>query len=144
MQKEILNKFKPAVNKKVLFFLAALAWSGVGIMLIKKAIPWVFVDNLQLSNYIIFVVGIILGVVIAIFGFSKVANKNIKRIHKNGDKRCIFGFIAWKSYLLIIFMVGLGIGLRHSSLPKLYLSLVYNGVGVGLFLASFKYFKEIL
>ncbi len=144
MLNSILNKYKPAVNNSILFFLAGLAWSGVGVMLIKKAISWIFVNDKIPLNYIVFVLGIILGVVVAIFGFSKVANKNINRINKKSNKSCIFGFIAWKSYLLIIFMVGLGITLRHSSLPKLYLSVIYNGVGLGLFLASFRYFKEIL
>ncbi len=143
MKSETINKYKPAVNRSVLYFMAGLAWSAVGIMLIKKAAGWIFSDFNSGFSYFILISGLIPGIVIAIFGFSKVADKNINRIKNNGDKRCIFGFIAWKSYLLIAFMVGLGITLRHSSLPKTYLSVLYNGIGAGLFLASFKYFREI-
>lgn len=146
--RNLLNKFNPAVNKNVLYFLAGLMWSLVGIMLVLKAFNWLFpkvnTDISGLAGFLFLGTGVILGFIIGIFGFSKIADKNIKRIKFNKGKRCIFGFIAWKSYLLIAFMIGLGVTLRHSPLPKIYLSVVYTGIGVGLFVASFKYFKELL
>jgi di/tricarboxylate transporter len=142
MSNKETSKYKPAVNQSTLYFLAGLSWMAVGVMLIKRAIPWVFNNDVTLVNYIIFTIALLTGVIISIFGFNRIANKNIKRIKGNGDKRCIFGFIAWKSYVLIAFMISLGIALRNSNLPKLYLSLVYNSIGTALFLSSFKYFKE--
>jgi len=38
-------------------------------------------------------------------------------------------------------MVSMGIALRHSSLPKQYLSILYNGIGLGLFLSGIRYFR---
>jgi hypothetical protein len=39
-------------------------------------------------------------------------------------------------------MVALGITLRHSSIPKQYLSILYNGIGLGLFLSGIRYFRN--
>jgi hypothetical protein len=49
--------------------------------------------------------------------------------------------MTWKSYLIVLVMVSMGIALRHSSLPKQYLSILYNGIGLGLFLSGIRYFR---
>jgi hypothetical protein len=134
-----LKKFKPAVDKKILYFIAGIVWLSVGIMLNIKAYHFS-----GTTKYLFSSIGIIIGVFIAIFGFSKVANKNIKRIKQTEGKRCLFSFIPWKSYLLIIFMIFLGFSLRRLGLPKRYLTILYNAIGTGLFLASFRYFKEVV
>jgi hypothetical protein len=88
------------------------------------------------------------GMPIHFMGFSKLARKNIDRLVALQGKKCFFSFITWKSYLIIIVMVTLGITLRHSSIPKQYLSILYNGLGLGLFLSGTLYlmtsFKMIL
>ena len=38
-------------------------------------------------------------------------------------------------------MISLGLFLRHSSLPKQYLAVIYLAVGGALFLSSFYYYK---
>jgi hypothetical protein len=72
-------------------------------------------------------------------GFSKLAQKNISRLMAFQDRKCLFSFITWKSYLIIIIMVTLGITLKHSAIPKQYLSILYNGLGIGLFLSGTLY-----
>ena len=137
-----IKKYKPAVNKIVLYILAGLTWNIVGIMLMKMAYKWLFFGDIIPRNRLMaLLIGVFSGILIAMLGFGKIADKNILRIKKMEGKRCIFSFIAWKSYFLIIFMIILGISLRHSSIPKLYLAILYIGIGLGLFLAGFKYFK---
>jgi hypothetical protein len=55
-------------------------------------------------------------------------------------KGCLFAFQAWRSYLIIGVMIGLGFVLRHSQIPKAYLAIVYFAVGGALILASFHYY----
>jgi hypothetical protein len=43
--------------------------------------------------------------------------------------------------LIIAVMISLGLFLRHSSLPKQYLAVIYLAVGGALFLSSFYYYK---
>jgi hypothetical protein len=89
------------------------------------------------------VIGFSAAIVIHLYGFSKIADKNLNRLLPMEVKKCVFSFMTWKSYLIVLFMVSLGITLRHSSLPKQYLSIVYNGIGLALFLSGTKYLKAI-
>jgi hypothetical protein len=78
------------------------------------------------------------------FGFLKIADKNLNRLLPLTEKRCVFSFITWRSYGIILIMVSMGIALRHSSIPKRYLSILYNGIGLALFLSGIRYFRFFL
>jgi uncharacterized membrane protein len=137
-----LRKFTPRADKKVLIFLAGLMWCGVGVMLIRYAITWLSVLSIK-QQVIFFVIGFGVALPIHLFGFSKIASKNLNRLLPMEVKKCVFSFMTWKSYLIVLFMVSLGITLRHSSLPKQYLSIVYNGIGLALFLSGIKYLRAV-
>jgi len=59
-------------------------------------------------------------------------------------RRCIFSFIPWKSYILIIIMIAIGFLLRHSPIPKLYLAVLYTGIGTALILSSVRYLRYLI
>jgi uncharacterized membrane protein len=69
--------------------------------------------------------------------------KNVDRFSSKRDRFCIFAFQEWKSYLIIVVMMSMGMALRHSVIPKPYLAAMYLGIGGGLFLASFGYFSSL-
>ena len=77
------------------------------------------------------------------FGFCKIALKNIDRLYLLPNKTCVFAFQAWKSYLIIIFMIILGITLRHSQIPRHALAIIYITIGGGLFFSSFHFYWRI-
>jgi hypothetical protein len=52
--------------------------------------------------------------------------------------------MTWKSYLIVAVMVTMGIMLRHSSIPKQYLSIMYIGIGTALILSSIRYFRYLV
>ncbi|PKP30583.1 MAG: hypothetical protein CVU00_13535 [Bacteroidetes bacterium HGW-Bacteroidetes-17] len=118
-------------------------WFGVGIFLNTYAYSWLN-REFELLHFFYIGAGILLGITIHRFGFSKVAQKNIFRISRLPDKPCIFSFMAWKSYFLVLIMIGFGITLRLSPIPKNYLSIVYIGIGLALILSSLKYFQSAL
>ena len=134
------KKYKPAVDKKILVFLAGTTCCGVGLMLAGYAFSWLHVlkDSEQVIFYIL---GCLAAIPVYHFGFLKLADKNLRRLMPMNEKKCFFSFITWKSYLIVPVMVSLGIFLRHSPLPKQYLSVIYNGVGLGLFLSGIRYFR---
>jgi hypothetical protein len=78
------------------------------------------------------------------FGFLRIVDKNLARILPMEGKRCIFSFMPWKSYILIVGMSLLGATLRHSALPKPYLAVLYMAIGTALFLSSFRYFRYLI
>lgn len=138
----LLKKLNPAVSKYWLMALAGLMWSAVGIMLFRLAYIWLkpFPWNraLPLGS-----VGLISAVAAYRYGFSKIALKNITRLCLLSDKTCVFAFQAWKSYLIIVFMVMLGITLRHSPFPRHLLAVIYTTIGGALFLSSFHFYGRI-
>lgn len=135
------QKFKPSVNKKFLILLSGAMWSGVGILLNWIAAKWL--PNLEQWQIVLtYSLGVVLGLTIAKFGFSKLAKKNCDRILKYSKKVCIFAFQRWQMYLLIVFMMTMGIYMRTSGLiPKFLLAPVYVGIGLALFIGSFVYYR---
>ena len=141
---ELLNNWEPAVSKAWLYTTAGLMWSGVGIFLDKLAYGWL--SPLSGARYLPFALaGLALAFAIYAFGFSRLADKNIRRIDALcRPKVCLFAFQRWHSYPLVALMIALGIFLRHSELPKPYLAILYIGLGSSLFLSSIHYYKQIM
>lgn len=133
---------KPAVPKYILLILSGLLWAYAGFILIHYAYLWLSEENTSMA--LLFAsFGLISGLLVHFFGFSRVVTKNLKRIAEMPEKPCIFGFMSWKSYLLILFMMTLGISLRLSPLPKPYLSIIYIGIGSALILSGSRYFAML-
>ena len=130
---------KPFVDKHYLILLSGIMWIGVGILLNSFAYHWLKAYN---GNYLwIFICsGLIVSLLKNRFVLSKLVNKNINRIEANGNKQWLFSFMTLKSLIMIIIMMSAGITLRHSSIPKQYLSILYIAIGTALMLSSIKYF----
>jgi hypothetical protein len=141
---EFLNKIRPAVDKRWLILIAGLMWSAVGVFLCRLAIGWWISVEVKEALLLAFS-GCILGLTIYRLGFSRLADKNIRRIEAyKRTNVCIFAFQEWTSYPLVIFMISLGIFLRKfSPIPKPYLAVMYLGIGMSLFLASTHYYRRL-
>lgn len=138
--KDNLRKLKPAVDKKILVLIAGIMWCGVGIMLISYSVSWLSSFPGR-SQFIYGFTGFLAAIMIHQFGFRRITDKNLARLLPLTEKKCLFSFMTWKSYLIVPVMVSMGIFLRNSSLPKEYLSIIYNGIGLGLFLSGLRYIR---
>ncbi|MEK6776905.1 MAG: hypothetical protein AABY87_08505 [bacterium] len=127
----------------MLILLSGLMWIGVGIMLLSLALHWLVAKG-GTDAILLGAVGFLGSLVIHRYGFLKVVDKNLGRILPMQGKRCLFAFQSWKSYLMIVVMIGMGIGLRHSSIPKHYLAVLYIGIGMALVLSSMRYLRVFL
>ena len=74
----------------------------------------------------------------------RIADKNLKRIEEMEGLRCVFSFIKWKSYVLILVMISFGIVIRHSSLPLQDIGIIYLTIGLSLIFSSIRYFRFFL
>jgi hypothetical protein len=120
--------------------MAGLLWCGVGAMLLSYSVSWLI--SLPGKSQLIFgSAGFLAAMPIHHFGFLRLADKNLARLLPITEKKCFFSFMTWKSYLIVPVMVSMGIFLRNSPLPKEYLSLIYTGIGLGLFLSGLRYFR---
>ena len=89
--------------------------------------------------------GILLGLLKGKYIFARLAKQNVQRIDQispHKEKICIFAFQAWQSYLIVLVMIGLGMALRVSPLPRVYLIGIYLLIGVGLLVGSRAYLKR--
>ena len=135
--------FKPAVTKRVLLLLAGLVWFCVGTMLLAFAYAWLS-DAPGKTAFMFSGFGIVLALLVHHFGFLRIVDKNIERILPMVDKKCLFSFITWKSYMIILVMVALGTLLRHSAIPHQYLAILYTGIGLALILSSLRYIRVFI
>jgi len=134
----VIKKYNPAVKKEYLLLPAGFAWLGVGLMLCSMAFRWL---QSETHPVIFAAAGVSAGILISIFGFGKIARQNIDRIKSLPGTRCFFSFMTLKSYLLVLVMISFGIALRHSSLPRTFLSVIYIAIGFALGISSFSYFR---
>ena len=116
-------------------------WSGVGILLNSFALGWLrLYEGWPLVASV--TGGLVLGLLIAFFGFRRIADKNIQRILNMPTRSCVFAFQKWQSYILIVVMMSMGIFLRHTSIvPRLFLASLYMGIGTALFVSSLNYYR---
>lgn len=122
--------------------IAGAMWWSVGTMLTVMALKWLWGYS---GNVLLFAVpGFVVALVIHHFGFLRLADRNLERIAQLPARPCLFSFITWKSYLLVGVMITMGNLLRNSPIPKEYLSIVYLGIGLALFLSGIRYFRSSL
>jgi hypothetical protein len=138
-----IDKIKPAVDKSALIFLSFFVWVVVGTLLLLFAYSWLKAS--QANRSFLFVgAGVGAALVIHHFGFLKIVDKNLGRILPMEGKKCAFSFMTWKSYIIVAAMVTMGTWLRHSAIPKTYLSILYIGIGLSLILSSMRYLRVLL
>lgn len=133
---------KLTVAKVWLFILAGVMWSGVGLMLCSLAFRWLE----ELHSYIalwIGLAGLAAALVVYRFGFVHIAEKNINRLHNFLERASPFAFMSAKSYLLVVFMMALGMTLRASPIPHVYLAVIYTTIGAALFFSSLHYYPHV-
>jgi hypothetical protein len=132
------------VKKPWLHLCAGLMWTSVGLMLGSYAYDWLTSLNWRAMLFFS-TVGVILSVLIYLFGFSRLAKNNIQRIEEiSADRPSLFRFQRWTSYPMVIFFISLGIYLRKfSPVPKPLLGSMYIGIGGGLFSSSVHYYLHL-
>jgi hypothetical protein len=136
-----IRKISIQADKSFLIFLAGLMWCGVGVMLVRYAVSWLSLCSGK-EQLLFYSVGFLAAMPIHHFGFLRIADKNLNRLLPLKGKQNLFSFMTWKSYIIVVIMVSMGIVLRHSSIPKRYLSILYNGIGLALFLSGIRYFRN--
>lgn len=138
-----LSHLKPTVPKCWLFAASGMTWSAVGLMMCATAIGWLAaVGSVRGMGFEL--AGLVLAILAFRWGFGSIAQKNIRRLRRLPDRGCLFAFQAWKSYLIIMVMIALGVTVRQSSIPKHFLSVAYTAIGGALILASVHYYRHLV
>ena len=136
------DRFKPPATKQMLLFLAGTVWIAAGIMLCFMAYKWLKAYEGR-STLLFAGTGLSCSLIIHHFGFLRMVDRNLGRIMQMEETPCMFSFMSWKSYIIVLIMVSAGIALRHSPIPKEYLSVLYLGIGAALILSSIRYLRHL-
>ncbi|MCX6832842.1 MAG: hypothetical protein NT028_12065 [candidate division Zixibacteria bacterium] len=134
----------PAARRETLVLVAGIVWSLVGLALVAVAAIWLTQGDS--SAVLPACGGAVGGYFIYRFAFSHLARKNLARIYAQSPQKskvCVFAFQNTRSYLLVIIMMTMGYGLRHSGIPKIHLAPFYIAVGVALMLSSLLYYNRL-
>lgn len=139
----IISKLNPAVPRYYLFGLAGLLWTIAGGLLCTRAIIWLHTYSLSVEVALAL---ISTGLAVAgyLFLFVNVVQKNINRIDNLPNRACVFGFTAWTGYVMIGFMMTIGITLRNTSLPRYFLAVPYAAMGTILLIGSARFFRRFV
>lgn len=138
----VLRTIVPTVGRRWLYLAAGVLWGAAGAMLCARAYGWLASEDTA-HALLHLTIGAVCGALIYRFKFSRVADKNIRRISRLAERAHPLAFQSPPTYLLIAFMMGLGIALRHSGLPRYLLAILYLGIGLGLVLASLRYYHYV-
>lgn len=121
--------------------LAGFFWALAGGILCVRAFFWLEERG---TETMVFVESASIGIAIAAYllWFSKLVLRNIARIHRLPEWACAFAFTAWHGYLMIGVMMSLGIVLRNSTVPRIYLAVPYAIMGAVLLVGSLRFIRE--
>lgn len=121
------------VKKRTLLLIAGIVWLIAGFNVARLGIlSFRLIDRTWYLYALTILIFIIFGTM-----FYKMSEKYTKRILAYEDKRPFWNFFDLKSYLIMVFMMTMGIGLRKANiLPEFFIAFFYTGLGFALLLAG--------
>jgi len=132
------ERWKPAAGARTHLLAAALLWTAVGAGLSGAGIVWCFSAR---RPWVPLALGVCVGVLKGIFIIARLAARNARRIIARGDGKCLGGFLSIKTWLLVAAMMGSGMFLRRSGIPRPILGVIYTAVGTALLAGSVSLWK---
>lgn len=134
------------MKTQTLALLAGLLWLIAGINVCKIGMEtWLELEGTTSSNTLMLIIGCVLTLAAFSMMFVKMVFKNIRRIQQiEAPKRRVWDMMSVRSYIIMAFMITLGITLRHSpAIPPAFIASFYTGLGTALSLAGITYFLQL-
>ncbi|MGQ3684672.1 MAG: hypothetical protein ACUBOA_06660 [Candidatus Loosdrechtia sp.] len=135
-----LRKLKPAIPKKWLFYVATFVWGIVSYRILSIGLADIYENPSYSMIYI--PAGLILSLPFFKYFFLRITNRHIGRILQvKSERPCLFSFFDIKGYLIMSFMIVLGITAHKiSAIPHRYLGVFYISLGLSLFFSALHFF----
>lgn len=132
---------KYGVNKQILLLTAGIVWITGGANILRIGIitwtntsqDWMYKTGEATIVFLLFFVLI----------FRRLYYKHTRRIEqKKEEKNCPFSFFDVKSWIIMIFMIALGISIRRFHLlPESFISVFYTGLSIALILTGILFIR---
>lgn len=139
--KSIINTLKLRVPRQWLFFAMASFWMVASIRVFMVAWEGILSTKTPVIYFVI--VSFVGSMIFTRLVFLKVTAKYIYRIDTMEDEQpSIFRMFSPKSYLLIAFMISMGIVIKYFDLlPVNLLSMFLGALGLSLFTSAMHFFR---
>lgn len=124
--------FKPGVPRLVHLFAAPFLWTAIGCLLIYRGWGWV-----GQGHRLFFVpAALLLGTVKSLLILDATARRSINRIIRFKDGTCLGAVYSWKTWLLVLLMMTVGVVMRKLTQPGPIIGSLYMAIGWGLCFSS--------
>jgi hypothetical protein len=142
MPNNIMQALKPGVPKPVLIALGAALWGFAAFRILK--LGFIFIEAHALHHWLNYLIGFAGFVPFFMLVFRKVSLRYITRIINLPQRRpCMFAFFDLRGYIMMSFMITLGILVSHWKLiPDLYKGTFFISLGLSLLASSVFYIIE--
>lgn len=124
--------FKPGVPRAMHLFAAPCLWTMIGGMLMFRGWHWLHPG----PGKLFVLAGLLLGTLKSLFILDKVARRSLQRIVLFKDGTCLGAVYSWKTWLLVLLMMLLGMLARLLTQPGPVMGTVYCAVGWALCFSS--------
>jgi hypothetical protein len=128
------SRFKPGVSQHTLLLMSACLWTAIGLLLLAKG-GFRF-SQLEQQHPTVVLAAIIAGSLKSYLILDRAARRGIERILKFKDGTCLGAVYSVKTWIVVLFMMIMGVILRNSSLPGNILCFVSITVGWALLMSS--------
>ena len=126
------KRLKPGVGRSAHLFAAPFIWTAVGIVLMERGLGWM---GLHLTLRLL-LIALLVGTAKSLTVLDRTAKKGLRRIMGFGDNTCSGAVYPWKTWLLVVLMMALGITLRKLTHPGAIIGAIYFAIGWALLLSS--------
>ncbi len=122
------------VHKNTLILIAGIVWAIAGFNIVRIGLV-AYKGNF---TWWLAVLSVVVYAVFQLFIFGKMVQKHTDRIlNYEEERQNFFRFFDTRSYLIMAFMMTLGIGLRVSgAVPNTFIAFFYTGLGASLLTAG--------
>lgn len=140
--RSIINTFKFHVPRHWLFFSIAAIWMFASLRIFMTA--WAGIQSTHTPVLLFILVSGLGSLIFTRLVFNKVTVRYILRIRKiESTRTSIFNMMSVKSYLLLMFMIAMGITFsKLHILPVNIFSMFLGALGLSLFTSAIQFLRE--
>lgn len=133
-----MTTFAPIMNKRILYYVAALLWGAPGIVITVKGIKaYTQMAPENLWWLLLITCFVLTGFY---FMFTKIVNRYCARLADLPQKSGLFQTFPLRGWVLIVFMMCLGMALKFiPGVPQEFTASFYSGLGPNLVLAAIRF-----
>jgi hypothetical protein len=137
----IINTIKFPVPRQWLFFAIAAVWLLASVKVFMTAWEGILSSGFPVMYFVL--VSFVGSMIFTRLVFLKITAKYIYRIHNMENERpSIFSMFSLRSYLLLVFMITMGITFKYLDIIPVYLlSMFLGALGLSLFTSSMHFLR---